>query len=59
MNPLRPLVHIVGFQSVHPTILQMTLESNFAKESKSFKSYNIQSYEFYESSKETQPVIYT
>ena len=47
MQPIKPLVHVIGFQQTHPDIIQITLEGIQAN-SKNFKSYNIQSYEFYD-----------
>ena len=57
MHPLRPLVHLVGFQQSHPSIIQIILDAIQAN-SKNFKQYNMQSYEFYDSSSQNLSVIY-
>ena len=54
MRPLSPLIHIVGFQPIHQTIINLTLEGpngTGTKDLKSqiFRAYNIQSYDFYDS----------
>jgi hypothetical protein len=54
------LIHIVGFQKTHQQILQITLDNSIVKESKNYKQYNVQSYEFYEGAAgQNAPAIYT
>ena len=41
IHPLKPLIHVVGFQKTHQQILQITLDNSIVKESKNYKQYNI------------------
>lgn len=59
MYPMRPLVHIIGFQSTHSQILSTTLESAVMKEMKNYKSFNIQSFDFYDAGAANPPAIYS
>ena len=49
MQPLKPLVHLIGFRDTHPTIMQITLEATQSA-AKNYKSFNIISEEFYDAS---------
>jgi hypothetical protein len=60
IHSFKPLIHIVGFQKTHQQILQITLDNSIVKESKNYKQYNVQSYEFYEGAAgQNAPAIYT
>lgn len=57
MQPLKPLVHLIGFQQTHPVIIQIINEA-IQQNPKNFKNFNIQSYEFYDQNKYKDQLIY-
>lgn len=59
MQSLKPLVHLIGFQATHSTIMQITLEASQAT-AKNYKNYNVVSEEFYDAQtqQQYQPLIY-
>jgi hypothetical protein len=64
MKPLRPLIHLIGFQQqTHWTILQLTLEAPHVKESKNYRQFDVHSYDFYDISSSQNvsslPLIYS
>jgi hypothetical protein len=59
LYPLKPLVHVVGFQGIHQQLLSLTLEGPAAKELKNYRAFNIQSLDFYDAGALVPPAVFS